>query len=113
WPFLPNTKRYAPPTRGSVVHSKSSTPSERGAHQRRRSSAFVIASNTIDGRARNVRRRTSSRSDARSTWVANSFVSTAFMASLFLVPVAPEIAERVDSLPPNLPVGAEPIVHPA
>src|SRR3954471_15899108 len=110
WPGRPKTYRYRPPTRTSAWHSMRTTPA--GAHQRRRSSGFVMASKTVPGRARNQRRTTSSRPEARSTCVParviDSFsfrwVSAAMDPLLFLFELGEQPVEHAEALVPQVAV---------
>src|SRR5262245_31759475 len=94
----------------------STTPSERGAHQRRRSSGFVIASKTVLGCARKTRRKTSSRSEARSTWVPDFTVPSLLVPALIglvllCFELHQELVQCFETRVPQLAIPLQPAVE--
>src|SRR5690606_15798300 len=65
----PNTKRCVPPTRTSAAQERKVIPNDLGAHHRMGSAGVVQPSKTKRAGPSNVRVTTSSRSEARSTFV--------------------------------------------
>src|SRR3954451_1623907 len=112
-PFMPNTRRYLPPTRTSISQTSRDMPIDFGTHHRRNSSGLVQASNTMRGWALKVRLTTSSRSDVRSVVVrfftgAGSVSLLASIDPLLLFQFFDDLVQLVEACGPKLAVPLDP-----
>src|SRR3954451_13344994 len=112
-PFMPNTRRYLPPTRTSISQASRDMPIDFGTHHRWNSSGLVQASNTMRGWALKVRLTTSSRSAVRSVVVrfftgAGSVSLLASIDLLLLFQFFDDLVQLVEACGPKLAVPLDP-----